>query len=575
MISLAHCLGLTPTQETVHTLDAVANCHIDWTGGVPTNKHPRLEEHIKDLSEPVAGSSNHHHTDTFGGESPSPRDPAKVCNIHTWEKEREHDHSIPPDMWLLDSGAFAHFTFNKKDFVEYVEYVSPRYSQTANGKAPILGEGIVIVEYKRSSVHLSLVIYMPTCNLKLISMGMLLKDNCLTINAGLRHIDFFDKCAKRIVPSFHSHGADTMFWMHAPTMSPQAIRSLASVDYELLHRCMGHPSKDILRAAQKHLKDFLDVKIPMQDPICPGCQLVKQPNRLFPHTERRATAPFELIHSDLKSFEVELYHKYKYAIVYYDDFTSMAWVVCLRSKDQAFLATKQFVSYVRTQYNTLIKGWRSDAGSEFTSKAFRDYLKDNGIHIHWSAPHAHQQNGRTERLIRTLMDKAQAMRLHACLPDSYWEFTILHAAHVYNMTLMNRLNWRTPLELLKGEKPSVSHLRVFGCGAYVHLPDKTRKGKLQHKSQLMVYLRVSAGSEHNYLFMHPNNTLHTSAHAIFDEHLSPKCSGARPHKPVSHAPHNPHKDTPNGHEGDTEVIDDDGVLPDPSRQPQPVVQPPV
>jgi hypothetical protein len=271
---------------------------------------------------------------------------------------------------------------------------------------------------------------------------------------------------------------------------------------------------------------------------------------------------------------VESYHKYKYAIVYYYDFTSMAWVVCLRSTDQAFAATKQFVSYVRTQYNALIKGWRSDAGGEFTSKVFRDYLKDNGIHIHQSAPYAHQQNSRAERLIRTLTDKAQAMRLHACLPDSYWEFAILHAAHVYNMTLMNRLNWRTPLELLKGEKPSVSHRRIFGCGAYVHLPDETRKGKLQPKSQLMVYLGVSAGSEHNYLFMRPNNTLHTSAHDIFDEHLFPKCSGARPHKPVSHAPRIPHKDTPNGHESDPEVVDDDAALPAPPRQP-PVVQPPV
>jgi hypothetical protein len=270
-------------------------------------------------------------------------DSAKDTNISTFShsfcndctkvsgkgKERQHDHSMPPDMWLLDSGASAHFTFHKNDFIEYVEYASPHYSQTANGKAPILGEGTVIVDYKGSSVCLSPVIYMPTCNLKLISMGTLLKDNCLTINAGPGHIDFFNKCAKRVVLSFHSHGADTMFWMRAPTMLPQAMHSLASVDYDLLHRPMGHPSKDVLRAARKHLKDFPDVKIPMQDPICPGCQLGKQPNRSFPHTEHRATTPFELIHSDLKSFEVESYHKYKYAIVYYDDFTSMAWVVCL------------------------------------------------------------------------------------------------------------------------------------------------------------------------------------------------------------------------------------------------------
>ena len=143
----------------------------------------------------------------------------------------------------------------------------------------------------------------------------------------------------------------------------------------------------------------------------------------------------------------------------------MVWVTCLQSKNQALKATKQYFSYIWTQYNASIKGFKSHTGGEFTSKVFRDYLKDNGIHIHQSAPYVHQQNSCAEQLIHTLMDKAQAMRLHACLPDSYWEFTLLHAAHVYNITPMNQLNWRTPHELLKGEKPSVSHLQVFRCGA--------------------------------------------------------------------------------------------------------------
>ena len=90
-----------------------------------------------------------------------------------------------------------------------------------------------------------------------------------------------------------------MFWICTPTMSPQASHLLTSVDYDLLHCRLGHPSKDVLRAVQKRLKDFSDVKIPSQDLICPGCQLGKQPNQLFPHTEHRETMPFELIHSDL------------------------------------------------------------------------------------------------------------------------------------------------------------------------------------------------------------------------------------------------------------------------------------
>ena len=33
-ISLTHCLGITPTIETVHTLDPVANHHLDWSSGI-------------------------------------------------------------------------------------------------------------------------------------------------------------------------------------------------------------------------------------------------------------------------------------------------------------------------------------------------------------------------------------------------------------------------------------------------------------------------------------------------------------------------------------------------------------
>ena len=86
---------------------------------------------------------------------------------------------------------------------------------------------------------------------------------------------------------------------------------------------------------------------------------------------------------------------------------------------------------------------------------------------------------------------AYLMTLTVSFQFSMWLMCIIH------MTQMNWLNWKTPLELLKGEKASVSHLCMFRCGAYVHLPDETHKGKLQPKSQLMVYLSAGARSEHN------------------------------------------------------------------------------
>jgi len=211
----------------------------------------------------------------------------------------------------------------------------------------------------------------------------------------------------------------------------------------------------------------------------------------------------------------------------------MSWIKPLWTKDQALPATKEFIKYVQNQHSTSIKGWMSNAGGEYKLKAFGQLMRDHGIHVYESVPHTPQQNGRAERFIRTLMNKAQVMRLHACLPDSYWEFTVQHAVHVYNCTPKWGLNWRTSHKLLFKAPPTVSHLRVFGCATYVHLPADIHGGKLQPKLQLMIYLGTALGNERNYLFMCPNNALHTYAHAVFNENLFPRCWGAQPHKPVS------------------------------------------
>jgi len=172
--------------------------------------------------------------------------------------------------------------------------------------------------------------------------------------------------------------------------------NMITIDYKLLHRRLGHPFKDVLRAMRKHVKDFPSMTIPP----------VEQPNRPFAANESCAIKPFELVHSDLKSFETESYHILRYIIVFYDNYMSMGWIKLLQTKDQALPATKEFIKYVQNQHSTSIKGWMSDAGGEYKSKAFGQLMHDHGIHVYESTPHTPQQNRRAERFICTLMDKA-------------------------------------------------------------------------------------------------------------------------------------------------------------------------
>ena len=80
------------------------------------------------------------------------------------------------------------------------------------------------------------------------------------------------------------------------------------------------------------------------------------------------------------------------------------------------------------------------------------------------------------------------MRLEACLPDSWWKFAFATATHIYNYTSIKRLKWKTPQEIFIGEKPKISHLRVFGCGAYMYLPNEVCANKLTPCSELMIFI---------------------------------------------------------------------------------------
>ena len=193
--------------------------------------------------------------------------------VQTSEKHKE-DFS---DMWLLDSGASSHFTLDIKDFVEYHDFPNSCYTQTANSRAPIIGHGTVLILYCGNVVCLSPTIYMPTCHVKLNSLDTLLEDKCLSGHSSKNLFTIYDKCSKKDLITFHSHGENTMYWIYAPTVQStnNATSTMSTVNYELLHRHIGHPSKDVLRAGQKHIKDFPDVYTPFNEPVCPGCQLGK------------------------------------------------------------------------------------------------------------------------------------------------------------------------------------------------------------------------------------------------------------------------------------------------------------
>jgi len=148
---------------------------------------------------------------------------------------------------------------------------------------------------------------------------------------------------------------------------------------------------------------------------------------------------------------------------------------------------KRFKVLVEMASGRQIKAVRSDRGGEYTSTAFMEFCEEKGIRRFLTAPYSPQQNGIAERKNRTIMDMVRSMLRSKNLPKEFWAEAVQCAVYVQNRCPHSGLEDRTPQEAWSGQKPTVSHFRVFGSIAYAHVPGQLRS-KLEDKSRKLIFI---------------------------------------------------------------------------------------
>lgn len=84
------------------------------------------------------------------------------------------------------------------------------------------------------------------------------------------------------------------------------------------------------------------------------------------------------------------------------------------------------------QFRAPVGVFRTDGGGEYASHFARDYFQSRGIRLENSAPYSPQQNGKAERMNRTLMEMARCLLIEAQLPKKHWVFAIKMGAYIHN-----------------------------------------------------------------------------------------------------------------------------------------------
>ncbi len=166
-----------------------------------------------------------------------------------------------------------------------------------------------------------------------------------------------------------------------------------------------------------------------------------------------------------------------------------------------------------------IKCLRSDGGGEYFSNEFSEYLKEHGIQRKYSCSYSPQQNGVVERKNRHIVKIARAMLNEKNLPNYFWAKAVATAIYIMNRTPTTAVHGMTPEEKFTGKKPDVSHLRVFGCIAYVHVPDEKRS-KLDPKAEKCIFIGYSSKQKGYRCFSPSTRKLQVSKDVVFDEMAS-------------------------------------------------------
>ncbi|KAL1449198.1 hypothetical protein WDU94_000417 [Cyamophila willieti] len=410
---------------------------------------------------------------------------------------------------VVDSGATDHIINDERVYSVCHELESPVYISTAKN-------GPILKAYKIGDIHteecvLKNVLYAPDLSVNLLSVQKLVQSGAeVTFKKDGVYV------IKNQKPVFTSNLPYPIFYVDFRLKQPChsanqafAVKS-SNIDW---HRRLGHVSDSKLDILLKN--DYIKDKLKSSDEnvICETCVKSKQTRLPFKDTHFKSSHALELVHSDICGpIDPISYTGKKYVLTLLDDYTHFTVVYLLENKSDVTKYFEEYTKMVSAKFNRKIHRLRCDNGKEYDNNDMKNICKQEGIKIEFTIPYTPEQNGKAERLNRTLFEKARALVNDAGMEKELWDEAILTATYLINR--IPTVDGKVPAELWFGYKPDYSKLKIFGCTAHLHVP-KEKRDKLDEKS---VKLKMIGYTDNGYkLWNEKNRTIIRGRDIIFDE----------------------------------------------------------
>ena len=440
-------------------------------------------------------------------------------NVKKVLPEKYESNSRGENIWYLDNGASNHMTGDLRYFSKLDDTISGKVRFGDDSRIDIKGKGTIsFTDMNGDSRRMTDVYFIPELKSNIISLGQATEAGC-DIRLRGELLTMRDQTGKLLVSAKRS--TNRLYKVRMGIKGGTCLYSKAEDESSRWHERLGHINTETIRnMMQKELvegisKGFIEKK------VCGSCLLGKQARQAFPKsTSYRATKALELLHGDLCgpiSPMTQAGNRYIFVVI--DDHTRYMWSMLLKENSEAFSKFKKLRIIVEKEIGEKIQTFRTDRWGEFVSHEFDGYCEGAGIRRHLTAPYTPQQNGVVERRNRTLMEMARSLLKHMSMPNYLWGEAIRHATYLINRVATRALNDKTPYEMLRGKRPNISHIRVFGCVGYAKIEGVHLK-KLDDRSRMLVHLGTEPGSKAYRLFDPNTRRIIVSRDVVFDEERS-------------------------------------------------------
>lgn len=410
-----------------------------------------------------------------------------------------------PDDWMLDSGCSRHMTPNRNLFTEIIPYRKP--VRIANGQQVYTkGRGNIEIMIDNKAIQMTDVLHVLDFDSNLLSISalnrkglgvlfqgseveILQKSKCVATGTLRERTYYLESSQIALMCVDNVNIPDLLSTNDLDQVNMDSLNLTAASSQQelpqhsqtwLWHARFGHASPQ--RLVSLNLDNFT---LQVKDFLCTTCDFNKLTRNSSRDSPDRESICLRLVHTDIWGpYHVRSLGGNRYFISFIDDCSRKSWIECLRSRDQIFQVIKQWQAIVELESDAKVVRFRCDNAKEYIKS--ERLIKTEGIQMEYTSTYTPEQNGVAERYNRTVVQIVRAMFTWAGLPVTFWA----EAAKTANY-LRNRLpsgeDKMCPEELWSAKKPSVDHLKTFGCLVHVHIP-KEKQAKLDKVSYQGIFV---------------------------------------------------------------------------------------